>query len=115
MILKFHKELTPEKWKQMGKGRQILNILSELNRAKGWLREKDQKRFCDSMNIAFELLDLTVEINTGPGFRKECLRLREELASYYVGQSQDDAYFVQLMRALSDFDRQSHLIKATLN
>ncbi len=102
----FHKNLTQEKWNNLSKDKQILNIVSELVRAKNWLKKADKNYMKNSLDRAFELIDLTVnnreKWNTGK--LKELLRFREMIGEFYIGLNKNINEFIKLIRALLKFD-----------
>ncbi|MFH1427534.1 MAG: hypothetical protein ABIG60_03330 [Patescibacteria group bacterium] len=57
----FHKNLTQEKWNDSSRDMQILNIGSELMRARKWIINKNEEYKIESLNRAFELIDLTAD------------------------------------------------------
>lgn len=84
--LKFHKDLSPEKWSKFTPAQQILMIGNELNRAKNWLIKDDVKEADNCYERAFELLDLTIAMNYRRNFVKELLRAREVLSILYLSK-----------------------------
>ena len=86
----FHKNLTQKKWNSLSKDKQILNIASELMRARGMFEDKERKYLINSLSRALELIDLTINDREKwqKGSLKELLRLREYLASFYQERKQ---------------------------
>ena len=104
----FHPFLTVEKWRAMPQEKQILNIVSELTRTRQWLG-KDEAFARQSLERAFELIDLTVEAGGfSAGFLRELLRFREILAEYYVGFKNDPNEFGDLVRSFLDMNPEVH-------
>jgi hypothetical protein len=96
--LKLHAGLNPDRWYNYSRGRQLLMIANEFNRARNWI-EKDQffeVNMC--YERAFELIDLTVEDEKWRGRLKELLRLREVMAEMYLAETKD----VYMNQALYD-------------
>jgi len=84
-----HAGLSCDKWFAYSRGRQLLMIANELNRAHNWI-EKDQVfevNMC--YERAFELIDLTLGDKKWRGRFKELLRLREVMAEMYVSDTKD--------------------------
>lgn len=81
----FHKNLSQERWNSLDIIHQILNISSELNRARNRLPE----RFSDkqlSLERALELIDFSIEDRSkwNKGRLRELLRFRDLVAENYV-------------------------------
>lgn len=49
--------MTSEKWHNLSKSDQILNIAAEFSRAKNWLSKNDADEVKNCLNRAFELLE----------------------------------------------------------
>ena len=115
MIIKFHKGLTLERWNALTYQKQVLNIASELTRAKNWIQKKDFIPANESIERALELIDLTVESRKVSGALKELLRFREVLAGFYVAHPEDTEYsdFLVLMNCFLDFDECSHSLRSS--
>ena len=84
MQLKWHKNLTPKKWQEYTKDKQILSIAAELIRAKNLLLWKKNNEVKQSYERAFELLDLTIEDYNWQHGLKEILRFREAMGELYL-------------------------------
>jgi hypothetical protein len=82
MILKYHKNLTQNRWEKFPLYQRILMIATELVRAKSWLEKNDFLEVQHCYERALELLDLTITIAKG-NFLRELLRFRELLAENY--------------------------------
>ena len=111
MIVKFHPSLTAERWRSLGWDKRILNIASELARAKAWIHENHPGYAKQSIERALELVDLTVEAGPEgktPGFMRELLRFRECLAGFYDTPSRGYQEFVTLMEGFLDLDPAVH-------
>lgn len=109
----FHKNLTQERWDSFTKDKQILNIASELTRAKNRLKEKDEQYMQNSLDRALELIDLTIADNKKwhGGSLKELLRLREVLGEFYVGINKNVSEFVKLIRVLLNFNKITFVVE----
>lgn len=108
----FHKNLTEEKWSGLSMDKQILNIGSELIRAKTWLEEDNNDYLKNSMDRALELIDLTcADKKWRHGQLKELLRLREVLGEFYVGENKDSGYFKSIIRGLFKFNKISSSVE----
>ncbi len=103
--LKFHKTLTPEKWKKFSGSQQVLMIANELNRAKNAVIREDIKEAKECYERAMELLDLTVCVSRNPNKRKELLRFRELLGFEYLNIQRDVSRIEKLTKALLFLDR----------
>lgn len=79
-----HASLTPERWSAFSRDQQILMIGNEMNRAARLLRLTDRPGLLLSYERVLRLVDLTVEIQTGYGLRRELLRWRDLIAEMYV-------------------------------
>lgn len=83
-----HRELTGGRWAKIPFLEQMANIGSEVERALTW-RAKNQKDYCQkSFERALELIDLSLENNTGFSRRKELARIREILVDHLFGENQ---------------------------
>lgn len=109
----FHKNLTQEKWNNILIENQILNIASELLRAKNWIAKKDEVYMQNSLDRAFELIDLTITDrkkwnNSRLG---ELLKFREILGEFYIGLNKDIKQFTRLIRVLLNFNKISYKVE----
>jgi hypothetical protein len=84
LSLRFHKTLTPEKWKSYGYSRQILMVANELNRAGHWITKKDPQEAKNCYERALELLFLTVEVLENKRKLRELLRFRGLVAASFL-------------------------------
>lgn len=84
----FHPTLTAQKWHAFEKPKQILNIASELTRARNGYAKGDMAALINSLDRTFELMELTVsDPKWSRGGRRELLRLREYLGEYYIADA----------------------------
>ena len=100
MIAVFHKGLTADKWNRQPMEKRILNIVSELTRAKGCFLDGQTAYLKLSLERVLELMDLTTEDWRGErsfSWRREFLRLREAVSRFYV---EDDARDLEEARNL---------------
>ena len=105
--MKYHPELTLEKWRQMPQDKQILSVAAEFGRAKSWILKNEEEPAKQALERAFELMDLTIELlaeKKASGFLKEFLRFREMLAGFYLSSKKDLREFMILFRTLLAFD-----------
>lgn len=103
--MKFHKNLTQEKWNILTKHKQILNIVSELTRAKNWMQKKDKQYMRNSLDRALELIDLTVDDKKWhSNSLKELLRFRGILGEFYIGFNENIEEFIKLIKILLKFN-----------
>ncbi len=95
-----HASLSPERWAAFSLDQQILMIGNEMNRAMRLLRPEDRA----SLGLAYErilrLVDLTVEVQSGPTLRRELLRWRDLIAALYVTPESDAAEHTAAFRSL---------------
>ena len=87
MIATLHIGLTSEKWNSKPMEKRILNIVSELTRAKSFAVDGQADLFRDSLERVLELMDLTTDswkAERSSSWLKEFLRLRETIASVYA-------------------------------
>jgi len=82
--LKYHSNLSIEKWSRYSKGQQLIMIANELNRARVWLEKNqpEESEFC--YERAFELTDLILEDKKWSNSLKELFRFREVLGELYI-------------------------------
>lgn len=107
----FHEGLTIAKWKATPDDRKLLNIASEISRAKNWMEKNESAPARDSLHRAFELIDMTVEtgvVSTSGFFIRELLRAREILAAIYVDGAKDARELKVLLRAFLDLQPSVH-------
>lgn len=110
--MKFHKNLTQERWNTFTKNQQILNIASELVRAKNWMQKKNKNYTQNSMDRGLELIDLTVDDKKWhSNSLKELLRFREALAEFYTNRNKILDEIILLIRNLLRFTKESAIVK----
>ena len=81
--------MTPEKWNSRPMEKRILNIVSELTRAKSCLSDGSADHLRLSLERVLELMDLTTCLWTGERsffWRREFLRLRGAVSQFYVDE-----------------------------
>lgn len=83
MRLKYHRDLTEERWSQFPFFQQILMVANELHRANKWIEKGDFSEVKLCYERAFELLYLTVEMLQEKRKLRELLRFKEMLAMLY--------------------------------
>jgi len=108
MNLKYHKTLSPEKWKNFPFSSQILMIANELNRAGTWLGKKDITEAKRCYERAFELLWLTGSIIENKRKLRELLRFEDVLAAHYILPVIDRKTNERLLDVLSTLDPESY-------
>ena len=81
--------MEPERWKNFTKRQQLLTIGAELMRAKTW-QNRDKDKFLPALERALELIDLTLSDPKWKDSLLMILRLREEIAKFYVEKRTDD-------------------------
>ncbi len=82
-----HASLSPERWGAFSRDQQILMIGNEMNRASRLLRLADRPSLLLAYERVLRLVDLTVEVQTDYGLRRELLRWRDLIAEMYVSPS----------------------------
>jgi hypothetical protein len=100
----FHPGMTVEKWAAKPYSYQLLNVASELSRARHWIKERETENLHHSLDRALELIDFTVTSNQGTKPLRDLLRLREELAGYYLGIHQEYERFSLLLKKFLNLD-----------
>ena len=111
MIATIHKGLTFEKWNGQPMEKRILNIASELTRAKSLLAENRMDLFKQSLERALELMDLTTDSWKGErsfSWLKEFLRFREMVASFYVEPQEASPEMTTFIHAFLDLEPACH-------
>ena len=98
--LKWHKNLTIEKWNDFGTTKQILMIANELNRAEHSARKDDEKEVINAIERAFELIDLTISVACKKNMVRELLRFREMLALEFAKEKKSAAGINSLQKVL---------------
>lgn len=108
----FHQDLTQAKWNALPKDKQILNVASELLRARNSLAHGYDDNFHNSMDRALELIDLSLNDRQQwlGGSLKELLRFREYLAGFYQERKPTDD-FTKLIENFLLFHPQSSLVR----
>lgn len=98
-------------FRSMPVDKQILNIASELSRAKKWLGEKNEELFKASLERAFDLVDASVAAahqNAMHSLSRELLRMREFLGEFYSGADTDTETFLLSTKNLLDLTSDTH-------
>lgn len=110
----FHKNLTQEKWDSYSVEQQILNIASELNRAKNWILEENNEYKNRSIERVLELMDITSNDKKWKKTRgklRELRRLRELMGELYVLEKINKIYPVQLLKTLLSFSGRTYSVE----
>jgi hypothetical protein len=95
-----HASLSSERWAAFSRDHQILMIGNEMNRATRLLRLADHPGLLLAYERVLRLVDLTVEVQTGYGLRRELLRWRDLIAEMYVSPELCPDQHVAAFRAL---------------
>ena len=98
-----HAGLTPERWTEFDRDRQLLMIANEMNRCQKLFGPEDAVRLTHGLERVLRLCDLTIQVNDAPGFRRELLRWRDLIAGLYVAPQRDLQEFRAAFRALLRF------------
>lgn len=77
-----HPSLTVEVWQKFPTEKQIFMVANEFSRLINGIDHLSDKDNVECMERALELLDLTINCQSG-NLRKELLRLRESFSSFY--------------------------------
>lgn len=101
MRLKYHKDLTLDKWIKFPISQRILMVATELLRAKRAITNNDLEEIVYSYERALELLDLTISTVKGNLLWELC-RFRERLAllyykKYFVLEENEKLYKVLIL------------------
>lgn len=110
-MAKIHKNLTQEKWNGFSKETQILNIASELSRAKNWLIKGDREEVNNCIERALELADITINDKKWKKGLKEFFRWRNLLAEFYIDNKKDLLRFIKLFKTLLFFNKFTSQVK----
>ena len=111
MILQHHSGLTIDRWRSFSWDKRLLNIGSELIRAKNAIKKNDEEGRKGAFERALELSDLTVEAGMegkSLGFLREFLRFREVLAGFYINPEKTEDEIVSLIKVFFDLDPVVH-------
>jgi hypothetical protein len=95
-----HAGMSLERWRGQGRGRQILAIANEMNRASKLFASADIGRLRTSYERILALTDLTIQAADTRGLRRELLRWRDLVAAQYVADTPDRTEHGRAFRAL---------------
>jgi hypothetical protein len=95
-----HASLSPSRWSAFSLDQQILMIGNEMNRAIGLLHREDLTGLSLAYERVLRLVDLTIEVQERPTFRRELLRWRDLIADLYRRAEGDLAAHAIAFRAL---------------
>ena len=95
-----HTGLSPERWSAFGVDQQVLMIANEMHRASKLFGPGDGERLLGSYERVLRLADLTIEVRSRPGLRRELLRWRDLVAELYIAPGPDPAAHAAALRAL---------------
>jgi hypothetical protein len=95
-----HAGLSADRWRQYPRGRQILMIANEMNRASKLFGPDDRERLRGSYERVLALTDLTVQVSESRSLRRELLRWRDLVAEQYVAPHPDPRAHAAAFRAL---------------
>lgn len=84
-----HAGVSVESWRRHSRGRQILMIANEMNRASKLLLPADHARLRSSYERVLALSDLTIQATDSRSLRRELLRWRDLVAAQYVAPAPD--------------------------
>lgn len=106
-----HRGLTLERWQALPLERRLLNIASELSRAKNAMKLSDTAEASRSFERTLELVDMTVESlmhESSQGLVRELLRFREMIAGFYIAPQKNHQEFLSLFRCFLDLTPGTH-------
>ncbi len=95
-----HASLSPERWARFSLDQQVLMIGNEMNRASQWRTEEDWPSLQRLYERVLRLVDLTVEVQKKPTFRRELLRWRDLIAALYIGSGPNPQEHATAFRSL---------------
>ena len=95
-----HAGLSPDRWTRYPRGKQILMIANEMNRASKLLGAEDRERLRGSHERVLALTDLTITVTESRSLRRELLRWRDLVAEQYIATDADSVAHGAAFRAL---------------
>jgi len=95
-----HASLSPERWASFSRDQQILMIGNEMSRATRLLRLADRPGLVLCYERVLRLVELTIEVQTGHGLRRELLRWRDLVAEMFLRQEPEPEEHFAAFRAL---------------
>lgn len=102
--------MTLEKWSKLTPGQQILNIASELTRARICFEKQEKEYERHSLERVYELLELTIaDSQWKNNARREWLRFREILGEWYVTPGKIPPR--QFLKTLLSFHRETYNVE----
>jgi hypothetical protein len=110
-MAQIHKNLTQEKWDELSRDKQILNVAAELIRAKNMLAKERNEHFLNCLERALELIDLIINNKKWYSGLKEILRFREVLGEFYIGSNKSLNDLAKLIRIFLSFNSESQKVK----
>ncbi len=87
-IMAQHKELAAGRWQTFSLCEQMANIGSEVSRAITWKKKGNAELSREAAIRAIELVELSLDFQTGLPRLKEFARLREALLDYFFGENE---------------------------
>ena len=94
-----HAGLSAERWSRFDREDQVLMVANEMHRA-GKLAPTDADGRRRAYERVLRLVDLTVQVQARPAFRREFLRWRDLIAELYLRADPDPAAHRAALRAL---------------
>jgi hypothetical protein len=95
-----HSALSPERWARFTLDQQILQIGAEMHRASRFMAPEDMPHLRSGYERVLRLVDLTVDVSSGLGLRRELLRWRDLVAELYLADASDVDAHRAALRAL---------------
>ena len=95
-----HASLTPERWARFTLDQRILQIGAEMHRASRLMAAKDLELLRQGYERVLRLVDLTAQVTSGLGLRRELLRWRDLVAAMYLAEASDEGAHRAALRVL---------------
>ena len=86
--MKYHKQLSLQKWSDMSLAVKMANVGSEVIRAMKWKDEGNEAYGSLAFARSLELIDMSIEAEEEKARLKEWCRLREMWVDYWWGENQ---------------------------
>jgi hypothetical protein len=102
-----HAALTRERWSRFSKTQQVLQIAAEMQRAIQFLQPDHMEWLRAGYERVLRLVDLTVQVQTNRGLRRELLRWRGVIAELYLRDEPDAPTHAIALRVLLELDAEA--------
>jgi len=84
--MKYHKDLTPERWFKFSFDEQMANVGADIGRAINW-RNKDKEQSKNFLKMGLILFDAIIADPKNKDKQKELLKVHKELVNYFSGNN----------------------------